>query len=148
MNMLTRRPGSVFNLLDGIDFDIPQFNWVWADNNRPDVDIREEDDRFVLEAELPGVSEKDIDIQIDNSRLTIEVGSEEEKDTEKGKEKGKEKAKYLLRERRSTHLTRTFALSPSVDASKIEASFKNGVLQIIAPKKEQERSKSIEVKAA
>ena len=106
------------------------------------VDIREESDHFLLEADLPGLSERDIDIHIDGSRLTIKANLEQEQ------EKEDKSDKYLLRERRALRFTRSFALSQSVDTAKVEASFKNGILRITAPKKEQERTKKIAVKAA
>lgn len=138
MNMLTQRPSTVFNLLNGIDF--PYCDSVRERETHPNVDIREEGDHFVLEADLPGVSEEEIDIHVDNSRLTIKVNREKEEKEGTGR--------YLLRERRAVNVSRSFALSDSVDTDGVEASFKNGILQIIAHKKERERTKSIKVNAA
>lgn len=144
MNMLTKRPGTVLNLLDGIHF--PNLDFVWGgvdyDTKYPKVDIQEQKDAFVLEAELPGISEEDIEVEVDHSHLTIKVVNEQQG------EKKEVSGKYILRERREASVERSFRLADNVDTEKVVASFKNGILQITVPKKEQERSKIIKIKAA
>ena len=134
VDLLVRRPGIVYNLLE-------EFNFPYCGSDeeyrQPDIDIRERGDHFILEADIPGISEKDIDIEIDNSKLTIKANFEEEKESKK--------EKYLLHERRNSHFLRSFSLSESIDTEKVEASFKNGILTIVAPKKAQEKSKKVKV---
>jgi HSP20 family protein len=105
----------------------------------PAVDVREDEDRFFLEAELPGMTEKDVNINVENNMLTISSKKEEERNEEK---KG-----YVLKERKSAEFSRSFMLPKNVKAEKIEASMKNGVLNLVIPKAEEAKPKKIEIKA-
>ena len=105
----------------------------------PAVDVQEDENQFSLEAELPGMTEKDVDINVENNMLTISSKKEEEKNEEK---KG-----YVLKERRSTSFSRSFMLPKNVDTEKIEASMKNGILHLAIPKAEEAKPKKIEIKA-
>ena len=134
VDLLVQRPGIVYNLLEELNFP---YCGSGEEHRQPDIDIRERGDHFILEADIPGVSEKDIDIEIDNSKLTIKANFEEAKENKE--------EKYLLHERRQVHFLRSFSLSKSVDTEKVEASFKNGILTIVVPKKAQEKSKKITV---
>ena len=135
-NIVLRRPSSVFNLLD--DLWYPQLGFESGSAEVPAVDIKEEDKRYVLTAELPGLTEKEIGIDVNGSYLTIrsnkEGASEKESDT------------FILKERSSMSFSRTFALSKKVDTEKIEATFENGILTIVAQKKEEEHARRIAVK--
>lgn len=135
-SVILRRPGSVFNLLD--DFCYPQWGYDWSDSKYPAVDIREKENEYILTAELPGVTEQDIEIDVDGSQLTIRSNVE-------GADEKKSDA-FLIRERKSMNFSRTFALSEKVDIDRIEATFNNGILTIIAQKKEAEKMKRIEIK--
>lgn len=104
----------------------------------PAVDIREENDAYLLEAELTGLSEKDIDVKVQDNLLTIA--------TKKSEEKEQKKNSYLLKERRSASFTRSFVLPKDADREKIEANFKNGLLTLTIPKVPAAQPKSIEVK--
>ena len=113
----------------------------WSTTSRsPAVDVREEDKQYVVEAELPGMTEKDVEVDVDEDTLTI--ASKRQEETEEKKEG------YLRRERRSTAFKRSFALPPDVEESKIDATFKNGLLTVTLPKgKETARHRSISVKS-
>jgi HSP20 family protein len=88
----------------------------------PDVDVRETDKELVIDVELPGVSEKDISVAIQNGMLVLKG---EKKDSREEKNDN-----YYLMERTFGSFERTFKLPPSVDETKIEANFKNGILNV------------------
>jgi HSP20 family protein len=108
----------------------------------PAVDIVEKADAFEITADLPGLDEKDIEVQLVNGNLTIKG--------EKKEEKEEKKQDYYLKERRFGSFQRSFGVPEDVDADKIAANFNKGVLTIKLPKKAeaQKPSKKIEVKAA
>ena len=109
----------------------------------PDVDIGDKDDAIEVRAELPGMDEKDIDVQLSNRMLTIKGEKKDER------EEGEKDSRYYLSERRYGSFERSFRLPEGVDTDKVEANFKNGVLVVnIAKSPElQEKTKKIEVKA-
>ncbi len=91
------------------------------------VDIKDTQDAFVIEAELPGINKENIDIKIQDNLLTLSVNQEENSENNKDS--------YLVRERRVRSLQRSFDVS-AVDADKISAKFENGLLALQLPKKE------------
>jgi len=107
----------------------------------PAVDLAEDDKAYRITAELPGLSEKDIEVNLSGDTLTIKGEKREEKE---------EKAKnYHLSERRYGSFRRSFALPDGVDRDKIDASFAAGVLTLTLPKTAEavKQQKKIEVKA-
>jgi HSP20 family protein len=92
----------------------------------PAVDVVERDDGYKLTAELPGLDPHDVTIRFANGTLTIE-GDNQEADED-------EKLDHFLSERRYGDFHRSFRMPEGVDADKIEASFKNGVLTVVLPK--------------
>jgi HSP20 family protein len=124
-------------------FDIEPFwgremTWEAA----PAVDIAESEKAFELTAELPGMDEKNIEVKVANGNLIIKGEKQEEKE--------ETKKDYYMRERNFGSFERRFEMPEGVDADKIEASFKKGVLTLTLPKKleAQKPAKKIEVKAA
>jgi HSP20 family protein len=121
-------------------FDLEPFwqpeSWV----AQPPIDLVERDRAFEMTAEMPGLEEKNIEVNVANGVLTIKGQKEEEK-IEK-------KEDFHLRERRFGSFARSVRIPDVVDAEKIEASFKNGVLKVTLPKKleAQKPVKKIEVK--
>ena len=106
---------------------------------RPAVDIKEEEDRFVIYADLPGVDPKDIEITMDQGVLTLKgERSEETKEESEG---------YRRVERVSGSFYRRFSLPDTADADRIEAEGKNGVLEITLPKHEKVQARKITVKS-
>jgi HSP20 family molecular chaperone IbpA len=105
---------------------------------QPAVDVREDEDNYVVEAELPGLSEKDVEVKVENRVLTIasrkDESSEEKSDG------------YIRRERRHYGFKRSFSLPENVDVEKIAARFENGLLNIAVPKAAAAKPKLIEVK--
>ncbi len=107
---------------------------TWA----PAVDIKEQPDAFIVIADIPGVNKDDIHISLENSLLTIHG--------ERQFEKSENKEAYSRLERVQGQFYRRFSLPQTVDDSKIDASYKQGVLQIYIPKKEVVKGKKIEVR--
>lgn len=106
---------------------------------RPAVDIREESDRFVIIADVPGVDPKDIEVTMDQGVLTIKgERSSDKEETHEG---------YRRVERVRGTFYRRFSLPDSADAEHIEAKGKNGVLEITLPKQEKVQPKRISVKS-
>ena len=95
-------------------------------NITPAIDITEKDKAFEVTAELPGLDVKDIDIQLSEGMLTIKGEKQEQKEE-------KTKDRYVS-ERRYGSFRRTLQVPGSVDADKIEASYKSGVLTLTLPK--------------
>ena len=108
----------------------------------PAVDVAESDKAYEITAELPGMDEKNIEVNVAHGGLTIKG--------EKKEEKEEKKKDYYLSERRYGSYARYFDLPEGVNADKIEATFKNGVLKVTVPKtaEAQKAAKKIEVKAA
>ena len=93
----------------------------WA----PTADAYEKDGTFVVKAELPGVKADDVTVNVDAGVLTIQGKREDEKETKD--------ARYHAAERFTGTFNRTFALPEGVDTGKIEATFKDGVLEVRVP---------------
>ena len=108
----------------------------------PAMDVVEKEKEYQITAELPGLDEKDIEVNVANGGLTIRG--------EKKVEKEEKQKDYYVSERRYGSFERYFGLPEGVDPDKIEASFKNGVLKVTLPKtaEAQKPAKKIEVKAA
>lgn len=109
----------------------------------PVVDIHETEALYSIEAELPGFSEEDIDVGVEDNILTIKALKEksEEKD-------GDERRQYLVKERRGESFQRRFELPKDVDVEQIEGTYKNGLLTLELKKKEEAKPRNIKVKAA
>lgn len=105
----------------------------WA----PRVDIKEEPERFVILADIPGVDAKDIEIHMEDGVLTIKG--------ERKAEHVEEKGRYSRVERSHGLFYRRFALPDSADADGITASGRNGVLQVAIPKKPETKPRRIQV---
>lgn len=118
-----------FDQADGDQSSVVTSQWT------PRVDIREEEQRFVILADIPGVDPQGIEIQMDKGILTI-----------KGERKVEEQQGKLTRVERSHGIFhRRFALPDSADAEGISASGKNGVLEISIPKKPEKASRRISI---
>ncbi len=103
----------------------------------PMVDIKETKDEFIVNAELPGVSKQDFKINFTDDSLTIEgEKKEEEKD---------EKNTYHRVERSYGKFYRSFSFPGKVAGDKIKASYKDGILSVSLPKKEEMKPKEISI---
>ncbi|GAP21666.1 Hsp20/alpha crystallin family protein [Leptolinea tardivitalis] len=100
------------------------------------VDIKAEEEAYELTATIPGVSAKDLNIQVVNETVTIQGEIKIDRD---------EKDTYLLNERPAGRFSRVLTLPDPLDASKAEAEVANGVLTLRIPKAEDAKPKSIKV---
>ena len=134
------RPADLFDwdrVLDSFFEDVPVWN-----SRKPAVDIRQGENDYVMEVELPGLTEKDIELKVEENLMTLSSKQEESK--EESKEEKKDG--YLLQERRKTEFKRSFVLPKEVDAEKVKAEFKNGLLVVSLPKVPKAQPKLIDVK--
>ena len=118
-----RRSGSIFNYFDSLEKELFQNMNTTVSAIR--TDILEEDDKFVVKAELPGMNKEDIQISVDENRLTVCACHKQETEEKKNN--------YIRRERREGSFQRSFDIT-GIDASKIEAGYKDGVLTLHLPK--------------
>ena len=105
----------------------------------PLVDIKEEPDRFLIKADIPGVKPEDIEVTMENGALTIRG--------ERSAEKEEKKEGYHRIERSRGSFYRRFAMPNSADADHIKAQGKDGVLEIEIPKRAVLKARKIEVKS-
>lgn len=103
----------------------------------PEVDITEEKDRILVRADLPGMKQEDISVEVSDGVLTIKGERKKETETKEGKT-------YRL-ERSYGSFLRSFTLPAGVDASKVNATYKSGVLDIALPKLAEAKAKQIKV---
>ncbi len=104
----------------------------------PAIDVSERADGFVVKAELPGVRKEGIDVNMENGVLTI--SAETKSDTEE-----KEGDRVIRQERRYGKYVRSLRLGTQIDESKVKASYKDGVLNLVLPKAEEIKPKKISV---
>ncbi|NUM53249.1 MAG: Hsp20/alpha crystallin family protein [Candidatus Hydrogenedentes bacterium] len=116
------------------DYDL--FDRGWA----PAVDVKENEQEYTIEADLPGMKKEEIDITVVDNVVTLKGERKHESET---KEKD-----YHRVERRYGAFERTFEIPGGFDADKIAAHFDNGVLKVTLPKREESKPKQIEVKVS
>lgn len=104
----------------------------------PKIDIKEKKDSVVVKAEIPGVAEEDVEVEITDNVMTISG--------EKKEEKEEDKDGYHYKETHSGSFTRSFSLPSEVAAEKAEAEVKNGVLTVTIPKVEAKKPKKVTIK--
>jgi len=110
----------------------------------PAVDVRETEAAYVLEAELPGFDEKDVEVRLDGSTLTIESKKEESSSGDPAAKAAAGRG-YLVQERRLSSFSRSFKLPENIDHEGISASFKNGVLSMEIAKKAEAQKRVIPI---
>jgi HSP20 family protein len=127
------------NRLFGTVFDAPAQGGNGGTLRRwmPAMDLVETDDHFVLRADLPGLSEKDVNIEVEDSVLTV---SGERKAEHETTQEG-----YHRVERAFGSFSRSLTLPEGVDAESVAASFDRGVLEITIPKPEQRKPRKISI---
>jgi HSP20 family protein len=106
---------------------------------RPAMDVVENENNFTVRVDLPGLTSDDVHVEMEDNVLTIkgEIGDTIEKEGER----------YHYRERYSGSFQRSLRLPNTIDANKVDASFDNGVLNIVLPKVPQAQPKKIDIKA-
>ena len=143
------RPNTVQNALS--DFD-RYFESFFGDsilapaarmlNQLPAVDIRETENAYVLDMDLPGYDEKNIEVHVDGSSLTIAAKDEEARDVKKDEEN---QGTFLLRERRVRSFNRSFKLPENADPESVSAAFKNGILNLQIKKRAEAQKRTIQI---
>lgn len=135
MSLVKRNPD---NWLPAVFDDMFKTDWLGGTTNVnrigtsiPAVNIQENEDAFTVEVAAPGKTKEDFKIELNNDVLTI--SSEERKEDETSSNNGK----YTRREFSYSTFKRAFGLPETVDSEKIAASYKNGVLEISLPKREE-----------
>ena len=106
---------------------------TWA----PPVDIYENGDNLVLKAELPGINPDDVEIRVEDNTLYLKGERKFEKEVKE--------QNYHRVERSYGTFTRTFSLPNSIDSDKVAATYKDGVLTLTMPKKEEAKPKTIKI---
>ncbi len=130
------RPSNIFDIMESFlknPFDMPFFRG----SEYPAVNISETENEVKVEAELPGLEPKDVEITLQNGNLIL-----------KGEKKFKQeesKENYHRIECSYGSFYRAIPIDAEVDVDKIKAKFKNGILNIVLPKKESSRVKKIEI---
>ncbi|MEL6592585.1 MAG: Hsp20/alpha crystallin family protein, partial [Bacteroidota bacterium] len=102
----------------------------------PAVNVKEEDDKFLLEVSAPGRNKEDFKLEVNNKVLTISSEWKEENETEKA-------GKYTRREFRYGSFQRSFTLPNTVEGENIKAHYENGVLLLTLPKREEAKDKGV-----
>lgn len=150
------RPNTIQNALSDFDRYFESFfgDSLLAPANRflnhlPAVDIRETENAFILDMELPGYDEKNIDVHIDGNNLHIsskqEDVKEEKKLFNKGQDAPADDGAYILRERRINTFSRSFKLPENADPEAASAAFKNGILTLEIKKRPEAHKRSIQI---
>ncbi len=149
MNELT-----LFNdLFDDFEDDsyLPSLNFKKVFQT-PKVDVKEEKDAYTLLMDLPGKSEKDVNIELNNNVLTISSETETKEDAKEAKKEAKlekkNEGRWLIKERSYSKFSRSFTLPDDVDSEKLSAAVKNGVLTVTMPRHELAAPKRIAITCA
>ncbi|MDE2859566.1 MAG: Hsp20/alpha crystallin family protein [Chloroflexota bacterium] len=142
--MLVRTRKPYFRLIDDIFGDHrPLLGSANEFGNRSfglALDVEENEERYIVRADLPGVSLEDISVNIHDDLLTINA--------ETASESQDESKRVLVRERRVGKFSRSLRFPVPVDGDNVEASFENGVLSVAAPKAEDAKPRQIPVRVS
>ncbi len=103
------------------------------------TDVKEKDDKYIIDAELPGMDKEDINVEMDDNYLTITANNEHYEE--------EEKEGYIRRERKKGNYHRSFYIE-NIKEDGVEAEYDNGILEITLPKKEEtvSKKKTIDIK--
>lgn len=125
-------------------FDVIDRNFSGTENSSkctlPRVDVRETKDEYVLDMELPGSTEKDVEINLKDRILSINSVKEDKKEE-------KLDGEWLIKERVSKSFSRSFTLPEDINGEEVSAGFKNGLLTISIPRRAQSKARTIAITA-
>jgi len=138
-NLLNQLQREVNRLLDPGRIGDEEAGHVLAADWAPAVDIKEEPQQFVIHADVPGVEAKDIDITLENGVLTLKG--------QRVLEQKEETDQYRRVERVRGTFLRRFSLPDAVNAEKVSAKCKDGVLEVIVPKRESAQPRRIAIES-
>ena len=144
------RPNTIQNALSDFDRYFESFfgDSILRPNSRvfnhlPAVDVRETENAYVLEMDLPGYDEKNIEINVDGNSLSISSKQDDSTEEKQDEEQGT----YILRERRVSSFSRSFKLPENSDPEAVKAAFKNGTLSMEIKKKAEAQKRTIQINA-
>jgi HSP20 family protein len=122
-----------FGRFNYLQDDLPSGTWA------PAVDVAEEKDKILVRVEVPGMNEQDLKVHFEDGLLTVSGERQFEQ---------KEERNYHRIERTYGSFVRTFSLPRTVDPNGIAASYRNGILEIEIPKREEAKPKQIQINVA
>ena len=138
MKLVPRRNFDLFDSFFGNDDFLPR-----RESSLMKTDIKETDDKFIIEMDLPGYSKENIDLSLNNGYLEVSAKVERENNSD-------ENEKYVRRERFVGECSRSFYVGEDITEEDIAAEFKDGILKIDVPKKdaieEENTTRKIEIK--
>ena len=138
----TPRRKSIFEDMDSIVRNAFNDDWNFPARDlrqwTPEVDVEEKDNHYIITADIPGLTKKDVKVNITNDILTISGERKTVNDSEKDH--------YHYRERQYGSFSRSFNLPETVKEDDVSASFKNGILEITLPKHEEVLPEEREIK--
>lgn len=128
-----------WNLLNDFDKSFNTTNEL-SNGNMPMVNIKNDDNNYVVELAAPGMSKEDFKINVENNRLVIS--------SEKKEEKSDSKENYTFKEFSFNSFSKSFVLPKNIKVEDVGAKYENGILNVVLPKKEKEAvlSRSIDIK--
>ncbi len=130
------------NLFEGFLRPMSRFGGAETGTLMPPVDVIDEENQYVVTAELPGINRKDINVTVNDGVLTI--NAERKAETEDKDEKGR----VIRRESRYGNYVRSMRLDNTVDVKNLKANYKDGILRLVVPKSEAAKPQKIEVKVS
>jgi HSP20 family protein len=139
-NLMTAqdRMNRIFNdAFRGVGSTTGEEDWALGGAWAPAVDIYEHEGNLVLKAELPGIDPKDVDVRVENNVLTLQGERKFESEVKR--------EEYHRVERAYGTFSRSFTLPNVVDTDKIKAEFKDGLLRVVLPKREEAKPKQISI---
>ena len=142
-------PRFTSDLFDVIDRNFNDYGY--GENGKsamPRVDVSEKKDSYVLEMELPGYTENDVELDLKDRVLTISSKLKDAKKAEKEDKKEAAESVYLIKERRNSTFSRSFTMPEDIDQEKVTAAFKNGLLTVVIPRKAEAQTKRIMISVA
>lgn len=117
-------------------FDWADKNFEHVGVNLPSVNLKESDKKLEIEMAVPGMTKEDFKVEIDNNMIIISSEKEEKK------EESRKKGNYIKKEFSYQSFYRSFFLPDYIDDNKIEANYKDGILHVIIPKKDNGKKKT------
>ena len=133
-------PESALNMMNAYNL-FQDVDRVFNQNTISDVDLYETDDSVVLEMAVPGFNPEDIDINLEGRKLSVHAKHETKEETNDEQPN----RRYWLKTRTQTEISRTFTLPSSVVSDEVEATVKNGVLNLVFPKATEAQVKKIAI---
>ena len=115
----------------------PEWRRLMGEEWSPNINFYEKDGMYYLTAEVPGIKKDDLSVTIDNGYLTISGKRERMRE--------EDDAEYYMKELRSGSFSRSFRLPGEADGEKVDATYEDGILKIVMPRKEESKIQKIKV---